>query len=230
MIVPDITMHVGHSKGFKAFMSQYVPTSSGGISRNHLYGLFRNFARNHGYEVPSASNPRNQFYEAVRFLGIEEDTQGNFKIRKERKQMEYGIVWRDCSKKRTSGGKGSPNYDVSLSVIDRKNREKEVIGKSLNVYFRNKGLDIAKDYKYLIISAINSDRIYFEFLPDAAEFSKQGRSLSQTNKTDKNPSVTTSFPLLENEVVSATGWEGEYKICFDKSHAHYYIERNEASL
>lgn len=34
--------------------------------------------------------------------------------------MEYNIIWRDCSKSRATKGKKTPNYDVALSMIDRK--------------------------------------------------------------------------------------------------------------
>lgn len=139
--------------------------------------------------------------------------------------MEYNIIWRDCSKSRATKGKKTPNYDVALSMIDRKNKEKKVIGKSLNFYFRNKGLDVAEKYRYLIISNLAADRIYLEFLPDDKAFSTQGRALSFTNKSDKNLSMMTSFPLLENEIISAASWEGEYKLCLDTDQKHYYIEK-----
>lgn len=228
MDIPKIAMHVGHSDGFKAFMSQYEPAQKGGIQRSRLYNAFHEFMYSHNYEIPRASVPKNQFYEAVRFLGIKEDAQGVFKIEKKgvkEKEMNFSIIWRDCSKTRATGGKKAPTYDVSLSVINRKNKEKEVIGKSLNFYFRNKGLDVAKKYRYLIISDINSDRIYFEFLPDDKAFSNQGRSLSFTNKSDKNPSMTTSFPLLESESNAAMNWVGEYELRLDTSQKYYYIER-----
>lgn len=147
------------------------------------------------------------------------------KDRKRGIEMEHNIIWRDCSKKRASNGKTSPNYDVSLSVIDRKNKNKEVVGKILNIYFRNKGLSVAKKYKYLIISSIEGDRIYFDFLPDDKAFASQGRSLSQTNKTDKNPSITTAFPLLDDEVDAALEWDGEYDLHLDTVLKHYYIEK-----
>lgn len=139
--------------------------------------------------------------------------------------MGNNIIWRDCSKKRVSGGKTSPIYDVSLSVIDRKNKSKEVVGKTLNIYFRNKGLDVAMRYKYLIISDIENDRIYFEFLPDDRAFAIQGRSLSWTNKTDKSPSMTTAFPLFDDEVEAAMEWDGEYELHLDAALKHYYIEK-----
>ena len=139
--------------------------------------------------------------------------------------MDNSIIWRDCSKKRASSGKSSPLYDVSLSMIDRKNKSKKVVGKTLNVYFRNKGLDVAKRYKYLIISDIENDRIYFEFLPDDRAFATQGRSLSWTNKTDKSPSMTTAFPLLDDEIEAATEWEGGYELRLDTVQKHYYIEK-----
>ena len=139
--------------------------------------------------------------------------------------MAHNVIWRDCSKTRTNGSKKSTTYDVSLSVVDRKSKDKkEVIGKVLNVYFRNKGLSIAKSYKYLIISSIAANRIYFMFLPDDAKFSKQGRTLSYTNKTDKNPSLTAVFPLYEKEIALAVGWEGEYEILFDGEQKYFYIE------
>lgn len=225
MIVPNIIMHVGHSEGFRAFMSRYEPTTRGGVPRNQLYNEFRKFVQSCGYEIPRASVPKNQFYEAVRLIGIKEDAQGTFRIKRGVVKMENNIVWRDCSKTRTAGGKRAPNYDVSLSVINRKNKEKEIVGKSLNIYFRNKGLEVAKKYKYLIISDITANRIYFDFLPDDEAFARQGRSLSFTNKNDKNPSITTSFPLLDSENMAAMGWVGEYELRLNTSLKFYYIEK-----
>ena len=227
MDVPNIVMHIGDSEGFRAFMSRYEPALKGGITRGQLFDAFREFTRKHKYETPNNCHAvlRNQFYEAVRRSGVREDTQGQFKIKVKGDQMEYNIIWRDCSKSRSSKGKHSPNYDVSLSVINRKNKEKEVIGKTLNVYFRNKGLEVAKKYKYLIISSLSGSRIYFEFLPDDKAFSNQGRALSMTNKSDANPSMTTAFPLSEDEIITATSWAGEYELRLDTRQKHYFIEK-----
>ena len=132
------------------------------------------------------------------------------------------IRWRDCSPK--SGG-GSVNYEVMVSDVSTSGGYE---GRGIQFYFRNIALDFIEGeaFFYSRISEImpNSERIYFDFMPNDFASKKKGRKLARGKNV-----ITLTIPYknkTEKEVVSGY-WQGEYRLKFDKTEQACYIEQPE---
>lgn len=134
------------------------------------------------------------------------------------------IIWENCTPKVTSGAK-SPKYDVMLSLVKQsRSSDDNRLNFDISFTFRNKGYTATEGFGYGIISKIlpNTERIYFQFLPDTSIAKKSGRKLSH-HKSSK--AIRLNIPIMSvtaYQVVSGY-WIGEYRIEYDDVEGYYYI-------
>ena len=134
------------------------------------------------------------------------------------------IIWEDCTPK-GAGGSKTPKYDVKVTIVKqtRKNAD-ERLNRDVCFTFRNEGLKAVRDYRFGIISKImpNTERIYFQLLPNTPIAQKSGRTLTeQEDKLSKRLSIpfknVTQYDIVENY------WLGDYRLEWDDSEGYYYI-------
>ena len=127
-----------------------------------------------------------------------------------------GIVWEKYTPVIKVGKHA--DYDVSVSVTGSKTN-----GESLNFYFANKGMEIAKNFGRLEHSEIlpNTTRIYFNFLP---RDERAGYCITKQGSSNRRLKAT--FPLRSKNKSSVVKgrWVGDYKIGYDRDYHYYYID------
>lgn len=137
------------------------------------------------------------------------------------------IIWEDCTPK-SSGGVKEPKYDVMVSLTKQTRASSDDrLNHDIGFTFRNKGYRAVEDSGYGIISKIlpNTERIYFQFLPDTSISKKVGRKLSIL-KDSKSKRLQVPVKSVTTYQVVSGYWLGEYRLEYDDAEGYYYISND----